>query len=51
MSCPVHNELHEELFTHAAQFEPNFNNLNDDQIFFFIILSYKYMFLYCQDLL
>ncbi len=31
MSCPVYNALRGELFTHAAQFEPNFNNLNDDK--------------------
>ncbi len=28
MSCP---ELCGELFSYAAQFEPNFNKLNDDQ--------------------
>ncbi len=50
MSCPVYNELHGELFTHADQFEPNLNNINDDEMFYFI-LSYKYMFLYCQNLL
>ncbi len=33
MSCPVYNELRGELFTRAAQFEPNFNNLNDDETF------------------
>ncbi len=35
MYCPVYNELHEELFIHAAQFEPSFNNLNDDEPFVF----------------
>ncbi len=36
MSCPLYNGLRGELFTHEAQFEPNFNNLNDDEIFFFL---------------
>ncbi len=36
MSCPVYNELHGELFTHATQFEPNFNNLNDHEKFVFL---------------
>ncbi len=36
MSCPVYNELRGELFAHAAQFEPNFNNLNDDATFVFL---------------
>ncbi len=36
MSCPVYNELCGELFTHAAPFEPNFNNLNDDENFVFL---------------
>ncbi len=46
MSCPVHNKLHGELFTHVAQFEPNFNNLNDDEKFVFLF-SATDMFLYC----
>ncbi len=33
MSCPAYNELLGELLTHAAQFESNFNNLNDDEKF------------------
>ncbi len=48
MSCPVYNELRGELFTHAAQFEPNFNNLNDDKKIVFLF-SATDMFLYCQD--
>ncbi len=36
MSCPVYNDLGGKPFTHAAQFEPNFDNLNDDEIFFFL---------------
>ncbi len=36
MSFPVYNELRGELFTHADQFEANFNNLNDDEKFVFL---------------
>ncbi len=36
MSCPVYNELRGELFTHAAQFEHNFNNVNDDEKYVFL---------------
>ncbi len=36
MSCPVYNELRGELFTHAAHFELNFNNINDDDKFAFL---------------
>ncbi len=36
MSFPVYNELCGELFTHTTQFEPNFNNLNDDDKFVFL---------------
>ncbi len=40
MYCPVYNELHGELFTRAAQFEPNFNNNpNDDETFVFLFLT------------
>ncbi len=37
------------LFTHAAQFEPNFNNLNDDEKFVFLFSATDV--LYFQDLL
>ncbi len=36
MSCPVYNKLSGELFIHAAQFEPNVNNLIDDENFVFL---------------
>ncbi len=49
MSCPVYNELRGELFTHSAQFETNFNNLNDDDKFVFLFSATDICFLYYQD--
>ncbi len=50
MSCPVYNELLGERFTHAAQFEPNVNNLNDDEEIVFLFSATDICFEYCQDL-
>ncbi len=33
MPCPVYNEVGGELFTYVAEFEPIFNNINDDEKF------------------
>ncbi len=33
----VYNELCGELFNHTAQFEPSFNNLNDDETFVLLL--------------
>ncbi len=33
MSCPIYTELLGELLNGLGQFEPTFNNLNDDETF------------------
>ncbi len=45
MSCPVYNELCGELINHVAQFEPNFSNPNDDEMFLLYSQLQIYVFI------